>query len=90
MDSPLKPESMKLDNGKEISGILKGIKGQYLIFKENKVLILGGGIVGSNAARLASGLGANVYILDINHDNLRYLDDTMPANVHTIYSNRHA
>ena len=38
LDSPLKPESMKLDNGKEISGILKGIKGQYLIFKENKVL----------------------------------------------------
>ena len=38
LDSPLKPESMKLNNGKEISGILKGIKGQYLIFKENKVL----------------------------------------------------
>tara|TARA_B100000941_G_scaffold249028_1_gene194732 strand:+ start:16 stop:669 length:654 start_codon:yes stop_codon:yes gene_type:complete len=54
------------------------------------VLIIGGGIVGSNSAKLAAGLGANVYILDINMDNLRYLDDTMPENVHTIYSNRHA
>ena len=53
------------------------------------VMILGGGIVGSNAAKLASGLGANVYILDINHENLRYLDDTMPPNVHSIYSNKH-
>ena len=53
------------------------------------VLVLGGGIVGSNAAKLSAGLGANVYILDINMDNLRYLDDTMPSNVHTIYSNRH-
>ena len=53
------------------------------------VLVLGGGIVGSNAAKLAAGLGANVFILDINMDNLRYLDDIMPENVHTIHSNRH-
>lgn len=53
------------------------------------VLILGGGIVGANAARVAAGLGANVYILDVNLDRLRYLDDVMPKNVTTVYSNRH-
>lgn len=52
------------------------------------VLILGGGIVGTNAAKIAAGFGANVYILDINLDRLRYLDDVMPPNVTTIYSNR--
>jgi alanine dehydrogenase len=50
------------------------------------VVILGGGIVGTNAAKVAAGLGANVVIMDINLDRLRYLDDVMPANVHTIYS----
>jgi len=54
-----------------------------------KVVILGGGIVGSNAAKVAAGLGANVMILDINVDRLRYLDDIMPANVTTLYSDRH-
>tara|TARA_B100000315_G_scaffold260824_1_gene325898 strand:- start:672 stop:1796 length:1125 start_codon:yes stop_codon:yes gene_type:complete len=53
------------------------------------VMILGGGIVGSNAAKIASGLGAKVYVLDKNVDRLRYLDDTMPKNVVTIYSNMH-
>lgn len=53
------------------------------------VIILGGGIVGTNAAKVAAGLGANVFILDINLDRLRYLDDVMPANVHTIYSDTH-
>jgi alanine dehydrogenase len=50
------------------------------------VVVLGGGIVGTNAAKVAAGLGANVVIMDINLDRLRYLDDVMPANVHTIYS----
>jgi alanine dehydrogenase len=50
------------------------------------VLVLGGGVVGTNAAKVAAGLGANVIIMDINLDRLRYLDDVMPANVHTIYS----
>jgi alanine dehydrogenase len=50
------------------------------------VAILGGGVVGTNAAKVAAGLGANVVIMDINLDRLRYLDDVMPANVHTIYS----
>ena len=53
------------------------------------VTILGGGIVGSNAAKLAAGLGAKVYILDVNMDRLRYLDDIMPSNVQTMYSNEH-
>ena len=52
------------------------------------VVILGGGIVGANAAKIAAGFGANVYILDVNLERLRYLDDVMPANVTTIYSNR--
>ena len=51
------------------------------------VTILGGGIVGSNAARIASGMGAKVYILDINLDRLRYLEDVMPDNVITLMSN---
>ena len=52
------------------------------------VIILGGGVVGANAAKIAAGFGANVYLLDINLERLRYLSDVMPANVTTIYSNR--
>src|SRR5262245_12691195 len=53
------------------------------------VVILGGGVVGANAAKVAAGLGANVFILDVNLDRLRYLDDVMPPNVTTLYSDRH-
>src|SRR5213076_3332689 len=53
------------------------------------VTVLGGGVVGTNAAKVAAGLGANVIIMDVNLDRLRYLDDVMPANVHTIYSDAH-
>jgi len=53
------------------------------------VVVLGGGIVGANAAKVAAGLGAQVRILDINLDRLRYLDDIMPENVTTLYSHRH-
>src|SRR5262249_45319743 len=53
------------------------------------VVILGGGVVGANAAKVAAGLGANVAILDINLDRLRYLDDVMPPNVTTLFSDRH-
>jgi alanine dehydrogenase len=52
-----------------------------------KVLILGGGIVGTEAAKMASGLGADVTIMDISLKRLRYLDDIMPANVKTQMSN---
>ena len=53
------------------------------------VIVLGGGIVGANAAKTAAGLGANVILLDINLDRLRYIDDVMPTNVTTLYSDRH-
>jgi alanine dehydrogenase len=53
------------------------------------VVVLGGGVVGANAAKTAAGLGANVLILDINLDRLRYLDDVMPPNVTTVFSDRH-
>ncbi len=52
-----------------------------------EVVILGGGVVGTNAAKMAAGLGAHVTILDINLERLRYLDDVMPANVDTLMSN---
>ena len=54
-----------------------------------EVVVLGAGVVGHNAAKVAAGLGANVVIMDINLDRLRYLDDVMPANVTTIYSDPH-
>ncbi len=54
-----------------------------------KVVILGGGIVGINAAKMAAGFGANVIVLDISLERLRYLSDVMPANVTLIHSNRH-
>ena len=52
-----------------------------------QVMILGGGIVGTQAAKMAAGLGAQVTILDINLSRLRHLADIMPANVRTLYSN---
>ena len=54
-----------------------------------KVLIIGGGIVGTQSAKMAAGLGATVTILDINLPRLRYLNDVMPANVNTMYSNEY-
>lgn len=54
-----------------------------------KVLILGGGIVGTQAAWMASGLGADVTIMDVSLPRMRYLDDVMPANVNTMMSNEY-
>jgi alanine dehydrogenase len=54
-----------------------------------KVLILGGGIVGMQAARMAAGLGAKVTLLDLNLNRLRYLSETMPANVTTLFSSEY-
>jgi alanine dehydrogenase len=54
-----------------------------------KVVILGGGVVGVNAAKMAAGLGAKVVVLDLSLERLRYLSDVMPANVQLIHSNRH-
>lgn len=53
------------------------------------ITILGGGVVGKNAAQIAAGFEADVNILDINVDRLRYLEDIMPPNVNTLYSDRH-
>lgn len=54
-----------------------------------KVLILGGGVVGTNAAKIAAGMGADVTICDLNLNRLRYLDDVMPKNVNTLASNEY-
>jgi alanine dehydrogenase len=53
------------------------------------ITILGGGVVGANAAKVAAGFGADVAILDINMDRLRYLDDVTPPNVDCLFSDRH-
>ncbi len=53
-----------------------------------KVVILGGGVVGSNAAKTAAGLGARVTVLDVNPSRLRHLEDILPKNVITLVSNR--
>ena len=62
--------------------LLGGVPG----VEPGRVLILGGGIVGTQAAQMAAGLGAMVTILDVNLDRLRYLNDVMPANVVTRFS----
>ena len=54
-----------------------------------EVVILGGGVVGTNAATIAAGFGAHVTILDVDLNRLRYLAEVMPSNVDTLYSNRH-
>ena len=65
------------------SGILLGgVPG----VKPAKVLVIGGGVVGINAARMAAGLGADVTVLDTNLDRLRYLDEVLPPNCHTVFS----
>ncbi|GHT37256.1 alanine dehydrogenase [Bacteroidia bacterium] len=57
--------------------------------KPAKVLVLGGGVVGYNAALLAAGMGADVTITDLSLPRLRYLNEIMPANVKTLYSSAH-
>ena len=54
-----------------------------------RVLVLGGGIVGTTAAQIAAGMGAEVLITDINLSRLRYLSEVMPKNVKTLYSSMH-
>jgi alanine dehydrogenase len=54
-----------------------------------EVLIIGGGVVGTNAAKMAAGLGAHVTLLDVSLDRLRYLSDVLPPNVELLFSNRH-
>ena len=65
--------------------LLGGVPG----VKPAKVLIIGAGTVGTNAAIIAAGTGAEVTIVDINLKRLRYLADTLPKNVKTLYSSEH-
>jgi alanine dehydrogenase len=73
----------------------KPVKGRGVLLggvpgvRPGQVMVIGGGIVGTQAARMAAGLGAQVTILDKNLDRLRYLSDIMPNNVTTIFSNEY-
>jgi alanine dehydrogenase len=73
----------KPQSGKGI--LLGGVTG----VKPARVLVLGAGTVGTNAALIAAGMGAEVTITDINLKRLRYLDDVMPKNVKTLYSSEY-
>ena len=73
----------KLSGGRGI--LLGGVPGT----PPGEVVILGGGVVGTNAAKMAAGLGARVTILDISLERLRYLEDVMPANVDCVFSDVH-
>lgn len=89
----------------EVAGRMASINGAYYLQKTKggkgklmsgvpgvkpaKVLVLGCGIVGEAAARMAAGMGAEVYITDISLPRLRQLDAELPANVHTLYSTEH-
>jgi len=65
--------------------LLGGVPG----VRPGKVLVLGGGVVGTQAAKMAAGLGAEVLLLDVSLQRLRYLSDIMPANVQTMMSNHY-
>ena len=73
----------------------KPLKGRGILLggvpgvKPAKVMIVGGGVVGTEAAKMAAGLGADVTILDLSLPRMRYLDDVMPANVKTLMSNEY-
>lgn len=75
LEKPMKGRGVLLGG---VPGVLPG-----------KVLILGGGVVGTNAAKIAAGMGADVIIADVNLNRLRYLDDVMPKNVRTMASNEY-
>lgn len=66
--------------------LLGGVPG----IKPANVLILGAGVVGTQAAKMAAGLGAHVTLMDVSLARLRYLDDVLPANVDTVYSSKYA
>ena len=74
----------------------KPLKGRGILLggvpgvKPANVLVLGGGIVGTQAARMAAGLGAHVTLMDVSLPRLRYLADVMPANVDTMMSNEYS
>jgi alanine dehydrogenase len=63
--------------------LLGGVPGT----RRGRVVILGGGVVGSHAARIAVGMGAQVTVLDVNHERMSYLEDIFGASIETLYSN---
>ena len=87
---PIVTECMSIQEGARFLEKPQGGKGILLGgvpgVKPAKVLILGGGVAGSNAAQMAAGMGADVTITDINLARLRYLSETLPKNVKTLYA----
>jgi alanine dehydrogenase len=77
--------SLEKHNG-GLGALLGGVPG----VSRAQVLILGGGTVGTHAAQMAAGLGADVTVLDVNLDRMRYLDEVLPRNCRTLYSTPHA
>ena len=73
----------KQNGGKGL--LLGGVPGT----RRGRVVIIGGGIVGSNAARIAVGMGAHVTVLDIDHERMAYLEDVFQGAIETLYSNPH-
>ncbi len=73
----------KQHGGKGI--LLGGVPGT----RRGRVVIIGGGIVGSNAARIAVGMGAHVTVLDVDHERMAYLEDVFQGAIETLYSNPH-
>ena len=73
----------KLHGGRGV--LLGGVPG----VAPGRVVVIGGGVVGTNAAKMAAGLGAHVTVLDVSLERLRYLSDVMPANVQLVHSNRY-
>ncbi|SEC48753.1 alanine dehydrogenase [Paenibacillus sp. GP183] len=63
--------------------LLSGVPG----VRRGKVTVIGGGVVGTNAAKIAAGLGADVTVIDLNPDRLRQLDDIFGTSIHTLVSN---
>ena len=84
---------MAIVNGSYYLQKTKGGKGKLICgvpgVSPAKVLVLGGGIVGEAAARVAAGMGANVVIADVSLPRLRQLDMELPSNVSTLYSSHH-
>lgn len=84
---------MAIINGAYYLQKTKGGKGKLISgvpgVNRTKVLVLGGGTVGEAAARMAAGLGADVWITDISLPRLRQLEMELPINVHTLYSTEH-
>ncbi len=89
----------------QVAGRMAPLVGSYYLTRHNdgkgvlppgipgvppgQVLVVGGGTVGANAAKVAAGMGADVTVMEVDHDRMRHLDETLPANVTTRISNQH-